>query len=198
VSSSGNHGSGLDERVQNLFRTALEGLMLVDDARRYVSINQPAAALLGAPPEVVVGRRMEHYTPPDGLPVLERFWAALERAGELEGRGMLMRADGSQRMVEFRARWGFAPGSHLVALREVRPPALPLATSDDQSVPRLTPRQRQVLQLAAEGRSTREVARLLAVSPATVKTHLHHIYANLEAQDRASAVATALRLGLIS
>jgi ATP/maltotriose-dependent transcriptional regulator MalT len=31
-----------------------------------------------------------------------------------------------------------------------------------------------------------------------VKTHLQHIYAKLEARDRASAVATAMRLGLIS
>jgi PAS domain S-box-containing protein len=198
VTGSGDEGSGLDERVRILCSTALEGLLLVDDARRYVSVNQPAAALLGAPPEVVVGRRMEHYTPPDGLAVLERFWAALERAGELEGRGLLVREDGSQRMIEFRAHWGFAPGRHLVALREVRPPALPIVTSDDQSVPRLTPRERQVLQLAAEGRSTREIADLLILSPGTVKTHLHHIYTNLGARDRASAVATAIRLSLIS
>jgi DNA-binding CsgD family transcriptional regulator len=198
VSGSGEEGSGLEERVRILCRIALEGLMLVDDARRYVIVNEPAAALLGAPPEVVIGRRMEHYTPRDSLPLLERGWAALERAGELEGRGRLMRDDGSHRMVEWRACWGFAPGRHLVALREIRPPALPLVTSDDQPVPRLTPREREVLQLAADGRSTRDIAGLLIVSPGTVKTHLQHIYAKLEARDRASAVAIALRLGVIS
>jgi PAS domain S-box-containing protein len=193
-----DEGSGLDGRVPNLFRIALEGLMLVDDARRYVSVNQPAAALLGAPAEIIIGRRLEDYTPRESVPVLNRFWAALEQKVELEGRGILMREDGSQRMVEFRAYWGFAPSRHLVALQEVRPPALPIVTADDQSVPRLTPREREVLQLAAEGRSTREIAGLLGVRPGTVKTHLHHIYDNLEVRDRASAVATALRLGLIS
>lgn len=198
MSGSGDESSGLDERVRTLFRISLEGLLFVDDARRYVSVNAPAAALLGAPPEVVIGRRMEQYTPRDSLPLLERGWAALERAGELEGRGRLLRDDGSERMVEWRARWGFAPSRHLVALREIRPAALPLVTSDDQAVPRLTPREREVLQLAAEGRSTRDIAGLLIVSPGTVKTHLQHIYAKLEARDRASAVATGIRLGLIS
>jgi PAS domain S-box-containing protein len=198
VSGSGDGNAGLEERVRILYRIALEGLLLVDDARRYVNVNEPAAALLGAPPEALIGRRMEQYTPRDSLPLLERGWTALERAGQLEGRGRLMRADGSERMVEYRARWGFAPGRHLVALREVRPPALPLVTADDQAVPRLTPREREVLQLAADGRSTRDIAGLLIVSPGTVKTHLQHIYAKLDARDRASAVATAMRLGLIS
>jgi DNA-binding CsgD family transcriptional regulator len=109
-----------------------------------------------------------------------------------------MRDDGSQRMVEWRARWGFAPGRHLVALHEVRPPALPIVPSDDLATPRLTPREREVLQLAADGRSTRDIAGLLIVSPGTVKTHLQHVYAKLDARDRASAVAIAMRLGLIS
>jgi PAS domain S-box-containing protein len=198
VTDTAGGSSGLEERVRLLYRIALEGLLLVDDARRYVDVNEPAAALLGAPPEVVIGRRMEQYTPRDSLPLLERGWAALARAGELEGRGRLLRDDGSERMVEWRARWGFAPGRHLVALREIRPPALPLVTSDGEAVPRLTPREREVLQLAADGRSTRDIAGLLVVSPGTVKTHLQHIYAKLDARDRASAVATAIRLGLIS
>ena len=55
-------------------------------------------------------------------------------------------------MVEFRARWRFAPSLHLFALREIDAPELPLDTSDARSIPRLTPRQQEVLQLAAEGR----------------------------------------------
>jgi DNA-binding NarL/FixJ family response regulator len=55
-----------------------------------------------------------------------------------------------------------------------------------------------VLQLAAEGRTTREIAAVLVLSPGTVKTHFQHIYEKLHAADRVAAVATALRLGLIS
>jgi DNA-binding CsgD family transcriptional regulator len=61
----------------------------------------------------------------------------------------------------------------------------------------LTAREVEVLQLAAEGRSTRELADLLYLSPGTVKTHFQHIYAKLGVSDRAAAVARALRGGWI-
>jgi PAS domain S-box-containing protein len=63
--------------------------------------------------------------------------------------------------------------------------------------PALTARQLEVLQLAADGRSGPQIAERLFVSPSTVKTHFKHIFAKLEAPDRASAVATGLRRGLI-
>ncbi|MFI6843750.1 response regulator [Kitasatospora sp. NPDC050467] len=55
----------------------------------------------------------------------------------------------------------------------------------------LSTREREVLALVAKGTSNREIARLLFVSEATVKTHLTHIYAKLGAADRAAAVAQA-------
>jgi PAS domain S-box-containing protein len=61
----------------------------------------------------------------------------------------------------------------------------------------LTPRELEVLQLASQGRTAREIAALLVVSPSTVATHFKHIYAKYEVSDRASAVAKALREGLI-
>jgi PAS domain S-box-containing protein len=63
--------------------------------------------------------------------------------------------------------------------------------------PALTARQLEILQLAADGRSGPEIAERLFVSPSTVKTHFKHIFAKLEASDRASAVAKGLRRGLI-
>jgi DNA-binding CsgD family transcriptional regulator len=62
----------------------------------------------------------------------------------------------------------------------------------------LTPREVEVLQLGAEGRSTREIADVLFVSPGTVKTHFQHVYEKLGSRDRAAAVAEALRRGLIA
>jgi DNA-binding CsgD family transcriptional regulator len=63
--------------------------------------------------------------------------------------------------------------------------------------PLLTPRELQVLQLAAAGLSARASGEQLFVSPATVRTHLEHIYAKLGVSDKASAVANGLRLGAI-
>jgi two-component system nitrate/nitrite response regulator NarL len=63
--------------------------------------------------------------------------------------------------------------------------------------PGLTGRERAVLALAAEGHSTREIATRLSVSSATVKTHLQSVYNKLGVSDRASAVAAAMRRGLL-
>jgi DNA-binding NarL/FixJ family response regulator/PAS domain-containing protein len=63
--------------------------------------------------------------------------------------------------------------------------------------PRLTPREIDVVRLAAQGGSVREIAQMLVVSPSTVKTHLENIYAKLDVTDRAAAVASALRGGVI-
>ncbi|MFE9769185.1 response regulator [Streptomyces sp. NPDC005808] len=55
----------------------------------------------------------------------------------------------------------------------------------------LSGREREVLALVAKGTSNREIARVLFISEATVKTHLTHLYAKLGVKDRAAAVAVA-------
>jgi DNA-binding NarL/FixJ family response regulator len=62
----------------------------------------------------------------------------------------------------------------------------------------LTPREREVLCLLAEGLSTPEIAGRLFVTAATVKTHVARVLLKLEARDRLQAVVVALRSGLIS
>jgi PAS domain S-box-containing protein len=61
----------------------------------------------------------------------------------------------------------------------------------------LTAREIEVLQLAAQRHTGPEIAERLFVRPSTVKTHFEHIYEKLAVSDRASAVAEALRKGLI-
>jgi len=61
----------------------------------------------------------------------------------------------------------------------------------------LTRRQRQILQLIADGHSTSAVAKRLGLSAETVRTHTKGALARLEARDRAHAVAIAFRSSLI-
>lgn len=61
----------------------------------------------------------------------------------------------------------------------------------------LTRRQREVLQLLADGLSTDGVAKRLGLSAETIRTHTKATIRRLEARDRAHAVAIALRSGLI-
>jgi DNA-binding CsgD family transcriptional regulator len=61
----------------------------------------------------------------------------------------------------------------------------------------LSPREREVLQMAARGIPSGEIAERLGLSPATVKSHFENAYLKLGARNRAAAVAKAMRLGLI-
>jgi two-component system, NarL family, response regulator DegU len=61
----------------------------------------------------------------------------------------------------------------------------------------LSRRESEILQMVAYGATTKEVAHKLGISPHTVKTHLERIFEKLGANDRAQAVAIALRKGLV-
>jgi len=65
-------------------------------------------------------------------------------------------------------------------------------------VPRLTPRESEVLPLLALGYSNKEIAKNLGVSPDTVKDHLARLYSKLNAGDRTEAVSRARSIGLLN
>lgn len=183
-----------DERVSLLCETSLGALFIVDDDRRYLRVNESATRLLRAPREEILGRPIERFTPPEHRARLEQLSAALRCHGTLEGEYEILRGNGTRGWVRFRARHRFSAGEHLIAAVETARPGGPPA----HNCIALTPRETQVLEFASHGHTTLQIAAALVVSPATIKTHLEHIYAKLDAHDRVSAVATALRLGLIS
>ncbi len=65
------------------------------------------------------------------------------------------------------------------------------------SLPRLTRRERQVLELLAGGNSNKRIAVQLGLSPETVKDYLNGVYRKLDVRDRVSAVSQARYLGLV-
>jgi DNA-binding NarL/FixJ family response regulator len=75
----------------------------------------------------------------------------------------------------------------LLAAGEASPPALS----------RLTAREREVLTELARGRSNREIARALAMSEKTAKTHVSAVLTKLGVQDRTQAALLAVRSGLL-
>jgi two-component system nitrate/nitrite response regulator NarL len=111
------------------------------------------------------------------------------------GRGLLMRDAGGERIA-----------AGLTALTEglvvLDPPLaealLPVAESAAVApVEDLTPREREVLQLMAQGLANRAIAYHLGISEHTVKFHVNAILSKLGAQSRTDAVVRASRLGLI-
>ena len=71
------------------------------------------------------------------------------------------------------------------------------AASKPNAIPELTPRQRQVLKLIAEGHSTREIARTLEISVKTAETHRTQLMERLNIHEVASLVRYAIRMGLV-
>lgn len=69
---------------------------------------------------------------------------------------------------------------------------------EDSPATQLTPRQREVLQLIAEGQSTKEIARRLDLSVKTVDTHRSQLMRQLDIHEVAGLVRHAMRIGLIS
>lgn len=58
-------------------------------------------------------------------------------------------------------------------------------------------REREVLQLLSDGKSSAAISAQLFITRETVKSHVHHILVKLRADSRAHAVAIALREGII-
>ena len=73
---------------------------------------------------------------------------------------------------------------------------LDVATTDD-SADLLSDRQTEILQMIADGLSTKQVARELGITQKTVHNHLNAIYRRLDTQSLTHAVLSAVRLGII-
>jgi DNA-binding NarL/FixJ family response regulator len=89
-----------------------------------------------------------------------------------------------------------SPKIATVVLQDYRERLPSVETTGAASV--LTPKERSVLQLIAEGRTTKETARKLGVSPKTIETHRHRIMKKLDIWSVAELTKFAIREGLTS
>lgn len=87
----------------------------------------------------------------------------------------------------------------VTVIKEVPVPASSTFVRNDTQVAalRLTPRELEILEQIAGGKSTREIAATLFVSENTVKTHASRVYDKLGVSRRTQAVQEARRLGLL-
>jgi DNA-binding NarL/FixJ family response regulator len=72
---------------------------------------------------------------------------------------------------------------------------LPGTTSAPRAFAELTPRERDLLELIAQGRDNAQIAATLTLSEKTVRNHITHIFAKLEVESRAQAIVLARNAG---
>jgi DNA-binding CsgD family transcriptional regulator len=123
---------------------------------------------------------------------LESSAEQAERRAELHRLAGRAGAEAAERQATEKARR--AAERARVNARRLRLPTVP---ADPAEAPSITPREAEVLQLASHGLTYGEIAEQLAVTVATVRTHIENIHAKLGVSDKAAAVAAALRHGLI-
>ena len=74
--------------------------------------------------------------------------------------------------------------------------AAPRPTAPPQAFPELTEREREILNLIAQGHSNPEIAERLVLSPHTVRNYVSNIFSKLQVVDRAQAIVRAREGGL--
>ncbi len=119
--------------------------------------------------------------------------AYVRRAVELGASGYLLKNTGRDELI--RALHTIAEGGSYLQGNVIAP--LITDTDPHEPAPHLSPRERQVLQLVADGFENKQIATELQVAEATVKTYLRGIFDRLDVSSRAEAVAVGLREGMI-
>lgn len=196
-----NAARGHPAELKRLFERSLVPMVMVDDQRRYVDANAAAQSALTLSLAELRSLRLDDLTPPHLMPTVESAWAQLLEAGYVAWPPPLSAAGQGYLGVTTYALANALPGQHLIAFAPAGWPDTMSGWFEQtraETARPLTPREVEVLALAAEGNSRGRIARMLLVSPATVRTHFEHIYAKLGVHDRAAAVAQAIRLGVIT
>ncbi len=165
-------------------------------------MNAAAERACGFSNAQLLGRRLTELLPPEVHQNVEAHFRRAAEGGEpTDFETVFVDAAGHVRSVRAQhlplRRGDTIVGVLILAFDARYLPSEPIA-SGIEAHPRLTPRQREILDLIASGMSTAEVARELTLSPETVRNHLRNASRQLHAHTRVEAIATAHRLGLLA
>jgi DNA-binding NarL/FixJ family response regulator len=189
-------------RLKRVVERSPVPLAMVDNERRYREVNTPARLVFRLSLAELRRLRIEDLTPRHMRQTIEDDWERLMRTGCTAGPYEVASPDGGRLDVIYYGLANALPGLHLFAFAPAAWPECELMgalqTLGPDPAPSLTPRELELLELAAEGLVGPMIAQELVISTATVRTHFRNIYAKLGVRDRAGAVAKAMRLGLIA
>jgi PAS domain S-box-containing protein len=197
-------GDGRDRLAQGLDPWLIDSLVvpasLHDVEGRFVHMNAAAERAAGISNAKMRGRHYTELLPAEARENVEaQFRKAAERGEPTDFETIFIDGSGNLRGVRAQhlpLRAGDSIVGILILAFGVRRPRSELIGLEPH--PHLTPRQSQVLELMASGRSTSEIAKELTVSAETVRNHLRSLFMQLHAHTRLEAIAAAQRLGMLA
>lgn len=171
---------------------------LHDVEGRFLHVNPAGERASGLTSAKLRGRSYTELIPPDArAPVVAQFRRVVESGEPADFETVFVDGNGVVRGVRTQhlpLLEGDTVIGVLVFAYDARLPA-----DRRKHVPtKLTPRQHEILELVAAGRSTAEIATELSLSVETVRNHLRRLLHELGAHTRVEAIATARRLGLLA
>ncbi len=191
-------------RTWNLYvavpSTAGRALMLaIDDDQRIVGADRNARSTLGLDDHLIAaGLSLWKYF--DRLPSFfrersEDMALHLTRIGDNQSWPALItppeRNNANMRLALLHARPRIGQMDHM--LREMAD-----LSDGGAATVALSPREQRILELIGQGQSNKEIARLLRISPETVKSHVKNMFSKLGVERRAQAIYRATSLGLVT
>ncbi len=124
-----------------------------------------------------------------GMPLKQRRWGADRLGVDAAERNEIL-----NRYADHARRFEATAARRSATSAEIIPFTAPLRELEQEP----TQREVQVLQLISEGLVNREIGKALFLSEETVKSHVRHLLAKLQARSRAHAVAIGFRRGILS
>lgn len=196
VLSVGNRSEGFDV---SLIDSLVVPASLHDVTGRFLHMNAAAERASGKTNAELLGRDYTALLPPEEREkVVAQFRRAAERGEPTDFESTFIDASGRQRGVRAQhlpLRSNDEIVGVLILAFEV---GMPLSQLDRDPQPRLTPRQREILDLIASGASTSVMATTLMLSTETVRNHVRNVLRELHVHTRLEAIAAARRIGLLA
>lgn len=172
-----------------------QAMLVLDDDANCTQASLGACRLLGLSRTDLVGTSLTSLLGEASRERFDHIWLAFRATGG-HAEPFTLQTTGADVEVAVTVMPDLLPGSHLVRLDRLAAGA-PSANGSSRSERRPTAREREILALLADGATDGQIAGMLALSPATVQTHVRNAKAKLGATTRTQAVALAIRLGLI-
>jgi PAS domain S-box-containing protein len=177
-----------DTDFWRVFRSSRTPLLLIDARRRFTDANDAACEVFGVSRDDLVRTRTGDRTPSDLQRRLQELQPRVQAGDPITMPWAFLHADGTRREVYVHLHPHAVDGRDLLILLNA-PPTVPAGG--------LTPREREITALLAEGCDGREIAERLVLSPETVRTHIRNAMERTNARTRAHLIAIALRERLI-